>query len=99
MNLSNVILVFNVFLPQFVNYIVANASHLNIPPAQVTILQGHLTAWGIKFTAYITPATHNTASINDINTLYSTISAYTDNTKQQIKNDQNVTLNGDDYLN
>jgi len=89
---------FNTWIHPFVAYVIANMLHLRVAATQAATLGTDLTDWDTKFGIYSNILTQTHGSIGDINTDYDEFHHETNLLRQQIKNDVNVILSGDDRV-
>jgi hypothetical protein len=97
MKLSQKLADFHTEVGVSVPYVAANATRLQVSAGMVTTIQNALTDYNLKYTTYITPATHTEQSIIDINASYDVFHVEMQALKQTIKNNKAVTLTGADY--
>lgn len=90
---------FHFFFKSFVAYIVANASDLMISTDQKNDLQNSWLDWLEKFDTYITPDTHGTASISDVNMAFEDYSPKAETVRTQIRDNNALALSGAAMLN
>jgi hypothetical protein len=101
MKLSQIYLDFNVEQKSILDYISVpeNKDRLKIDDTQVTKAQGYNTEWVEKLTKYSNVDTHTPPAVKDMQVIYDTYHGFTQGLKRQIKNNQAITLTGDDYRN
>jgi len=91
---------FNNALSTMNTYLAAgdNATRLMVLPAQVTALADALAAWTPVFNTYMDPNTRTRAAILAVRQRYETDVELVRGVQQQLKNNANITLTGDDRL-
>ena len=97
MRLSIKILLYHFFFKAFVNYVVANATRLQLT-AQATVLTTMWTAWMITFDLYTNPISRNTGIISDMNGLFNTNRLFTTGVQTSVVANPLVVLTGNDRL-
>ncbi|MEP7170154.1 MAG: hypothetical protein ABI855_12345 [Bacteroidota bacterium] len=96
MKLSQKLVDFNTEVGIAVPYLNTNKIRLAVTTGQVTDTGNFLTDWNTKYGIYITPSTHTSESVKDINDLYNLFHPYYIGVVQQIKNNKSITLTGGD---
>lgn len=88
---------FNTAANVAVPYIATNATRLKVDAGQVTDLGTFLTNWIALWILYVDPATHTSAVVGDLNTLYHLFNTYLENVKAQIKHNKFLALTSVDF--
>ena len=89
---------FNNAISAFANYMPENSVRLQVSEDQVTALNSALVSWIAAYNAYANPDTRNRAAILQIENEYKADSEMLRELQQQIKNNAQVTLTGDDRM-
>ena len=97
--LSKKLLNFHVEVERMAKYMTdANRARLRITPEQHAQFTGLMDRWSKAYFAYINPETHTPPVVLAINRVYDEFIVVVRAIRRQLKNDPNLHLTGDDYL-
>ena len=89
---------FNTLISQWGLYMVDNATRLQVSAEQVADLNAAVASWATAYNAYLDPNTRNRAAILAIETEYKADKEMIRGLQQQVKNNKQVTLTGQDRM-